>query len=105
MSDEDPGAETDLHDWSNAPIAWGNEPPAEGRIEEQVRDDIRRSLSGLPAPEELIYHVVQLTSDINGPSVFLCGGGPGEFYAIYEQETTWVTLSNWDDALLEEIED
>lgn len=103
MSDDDPMAETDLHDWSNVPIYWDN-PPPEG-VEEQVRDDIRRSLDGLPAPEDLMFHVVQLTPDSEGPSVTLTGGEPGTFVATYDAVTTWVSMSDWDQTLVETVDD
>lgn len=69
-------------------LTWSGDYPA--GIENAVVDDIRRSLWGLGAPEDLWFHSVFLTQDMNGPSVFVWGeAGSPSFHCEYCVETKW----------------
>ena len=85
--------EDERHDWSEVHISWGGNFPSLD-IVAKTRKSIKDELSGLPAPEALIFHTVLLDetslSD-NGPCVIMFGvEGPdgGTFAAEYQEVST-----------------
>lgn len=61
-------------------------------------DPIYDDLDG--CPEELIFHIVILTKDHDGPTV-TCWGDPdepGTFQCEYQSTTEWVKLSDLDES-------
>lgn len=71
----------DRMDHSAAPIIWLSDAPPE--VVAKVREDIANELGDLGCPEDLIFHVVTLTTDYEGPCVVL-SGRDGGFNATYE---------------------
>lgn len=77
-------------DFANVPIEWDDPPPDDIReeIESLVRSDMKRSLSRLKSPENLLFHTVFIGDDYDGPSVCV-GGREGGFEASYAAKTEW----------------
>lgn len=67
-------------------------------LELTVLEDIKRSLTSLDKPSDLIYHLVPLGDNYDGPSVSVWGeaGDDEHFHCEYQSETQWVSLSEAD---------
>lgn len=79
-------------------LEWDDGPERPEWLEEVVIKDIRESLWGLSKPENLFTHYVQLTPDMNGPSVHVYGvEGSDAFHCLYCLETKWVLASGHDE--------
>lgn len=82
-------------------ITWHGLVPVDNidGIELAVLEDIKRSLTSLDKPSDLIYHLVPLGDDYDGPSVTVWGeaGDDDHFHCEYQHETEWVSLNEVDD--------
>lgn len=76
-------------------LEWvGSIPGAE--IEAAVREDIARSLQGMPKPSSLITHTVFLSHDFDGPSVSVWGeeGCDDALWCQYREKTEWTDAAS-----------
>lgn len=78
-----------------APFEWfGVRPVDNGEMEAFVRADMRDCGVNMRKPKRLVFSVVILTDDINGPSVTVWGSkGTKSFIAEYRPKTEWVSIN------------
>ena len=77
----------------------GGMPPNYEKVVQKVHKELyylNRDLDG--RPEDLIFHIVLLSQDDNGPSVFCWGDQdyPGIFQCEYSARTKWTSLKDRD---------
>lgn len=83
------------NDWRNDfEVVWHDTPPL--GVDEIVRRDILKELTGLKVPSNLVTHTVFLSDDMDGPCVSVWGEGDDRFHAEYLEKAEWVTLSELD---------
>lgn len=91
-------SEDDDMDHSEAELHWeGVTPSAE--IIAKVRADLRTSLPDLRRAEDLIFHAVFLSDDMDGPIVMLSGRAEGGFHAEYFPDPEWMSIEELEEEL------
>lgn len=68
------------------------------QLELVVLKDLKQNLTSLGNPSDLICHVVTLTNDYDGPTVYVWGepGDNNHFHCEYTDKAEWVTLTGED---------
>lgn len=75
-------------------IVWHGEVPDQTSVEAAVRSDVFDELCDLDKPEDLVFHTVFLSDDIDGPCVIVWGkDGSPDLHAEYHEASEWVTVS------------
>jgi hypothetical protein len=80
-------------------LRWHGPLPSDEDVRATLREVSGLLLDGLEKPEELIFHTVFLTADMDGPSVHVWGDPdhPQVFQCQRHDETRWVSLDEWKD--------
>jgi hypothetical protein len=67
-------------------IEWNGTPRSD--LDARVIADMEENGIDLGAPEDLVFHTVFLTDDMDGPTVSVLGGSV--FRAMYFEKTEWL---------------